>query len=110
MALFEREVADIYERNDVEKDEGGIKIIKTHHGQRGAYGKTTYEYILTSEGEISDDDALSAFQSVDPCSLEKETYQKEAGKSLENHFRNYYQMERVDKHRLKYVVTSPSTY
>lgn len=109
MAFSEIEDTDIYERNDVEKDEDGIKIIKTHHGQRGAFGKTTYEYILTSEGEISDDDALSAFQSVDPCGLEKETYLKEAGNCLENHFRNYYQMERIDKHSLKYVVTSPST-
>ena len=109
MPMPEKYVTAIYSCSDIKLDEGGIKITKVHHGQRRAYGDTTYEYVLVFNGVITDEAALEAFQSVAACALDKETWRKERSQSMEKHFRNYYEMKRNGPGALSYIITSPWT-
>lgn len=109
MPMSEREVTAMNKRNDVKMDANGIKIIKTHHGQRRAYGDTTYEYRLIFNGAITDEAAMAAFQSVAPCALDVEKWRSESSQSMEKHFRRYFQMKRVSPGCLDYIITSPYT-
>lgn len=109
MPMTEKEVTKMNSCAVVKLDANGIKITKTHHGQRRAYGDTTYEYTLRSDVNISDDDALIHFQNVDSCSLSQTDWRKE-NKSMEKHFRRYFKFEHLSKNVFRYVIVSPSTH
>lgn len=109
MPMSQKDVTAMNSCSDIMLNEGGIKITKTHHGQRRAYGDTTYEYLLVFNGCITDEAALEAFQSVAACALDKETWRKESSQSLDKHFRNHYEMKRMGPGALTYIITSPWT-
>lgn len=84
---------------------------QTENGQRRKYGDSYYTFIIDFENakDATKENAFDIGQKLYPCTLSVEQHKAEDN-SMDNHFRNSYQITKINDKSYQYMVIYQSTH
>ena len=84
---------------------------QTENGQRAKYGDSYYTFIIDFENseDATEENTFDIGQILYPCTLSAKQHRAEDN-SMDNHFRNSYQITKLNDISYKYMVIYQSTH